>query len=754
MSDQHPFKIIIIDDNPSIHHDFVKILKTKSPNEIDNLSAELFGSQTDTMPFPQFEIDAASQGEEGVQRIKEALNAGKPYALAFVDIRMPPGWDGIETIKHIWEINKDIQIVICTAYSDYSWEETVKHLGKTDNLLILKKPFDNVSVRQLACALTKKWQLAKETKNYTALLQQQVTDRTMSLQKSVSLLKSTFESSSDGIIVFSNEGNIIDYNEKLITMLRVPKSIIESKSERDFLRYLQTHLEDPDRFLQKVNELQKNPANTDISVLNFKDGKIFECYSQPHKLNNEIVGRILDFRDITKRANLEKKLQYQATHDALTGLANRVKLLDEIKETLKTAIKNNELFAVLFIDFDRFKLINDSLSHQTGDTLLKEAAQRLQSSIRKEDVLARLGGDEFVILLKNIHEQNEIEEKANTILTAFRQPFVMADRKITMTVSIGISTYPNDGTTIDLLLRNADTAMYRAKAKKGDGFVFYTANMNSESLAILDQDMELRSALINNEFFLVYQPQLDLETEKLIGVEALIRWQHPQKGVLLPIDFVPVAEETGLIVPIGEWVLRTACAQNKAWQEAGLRPIRVAVNVTTQQFTMNNIVNKVKNILDETQLDPQYLEIELTENVILSNREIILAVSELKKLGVYIAIDDFGTGFSSLSYLHRIPLDRLKIDSSFIQHIQSDHDDEAIVRAIISMAKNLNLEVLAEGVETIDQVNFLKKYDCADVQGFYYSAPLSCDDIKKSLENPGFLENIKDTLKKHYDKET
>lgn len=749
MNDQHPFRIIIIDDNPSIHHDFIKILKTKSSDEIENLSAELFGGEGSSTQFPQFEIDSASQGKEGVERIKEALAKGNPYALAFVDIRMPPGWDGIETIKHIWEINQDIQVVICTAYSDYSWEETVKHLGKTDNLLILKKPFDNVSVRQLACALTKKWQLARETKNYTTQLQQQVSDRTLSLQNSLSLLKSTFESSSDAIIVISNDGTIIDYNIKLIEMLQLPASAFDSKSETNFLDYLQVHLKSPDAFLSRIDELRENKSEVDISVIKFKNGKIFECYSQPHKLNNHIVGRILDFRDITKRATLEKKLHHQATHDPLTGLANRIQLLEEIKDAFKLSEKHNSLFSLLFIDFDRFKLINDSLNHQTGDALLKEAAARLQASIRKDDALARLGGDEFVILLKNIGSEREIEEKAEKILSTFHQPFAIADRQITLTASIGISVYPTDGTSVDLLLRNADTAMYRAKAKKGDTYVFYTPTMNSESLAILDQDMEIRSALANNEFFLVYQPQLDLETEKLVAVEALIRWQHPKRGILLPIDFIPTAEETGLIVPIGEWVMRTACAQNKAWQEAGLPPIRMAVNVTAQQFMVNNLVQKVASILRETRLDPQYLEIELTENVILSNREIILAVTELKKLGVFIAIDDFGTGYSSLSYLHRIPLDRLKIDSSFIQHIQSANDDEVIIRAIISMAKNLNLEVLAEGVENLDQVNFLKKHECSDVQGFYFSKPLTQEEIKHSLEDADFLKDLKNSLKQH-----
>ncbi len=732
------FRIIVIDDNQSIHHDFIKILKTEQKTKFDKVREELFGeAEINNMAgLPFFEIDTASQGQEGVEKIKVAYETGKPYALAFVDIRMPPGWNGIETIQHIWEIDKNIQVVICTAYSDYSWEETVTHLGRTDNLLILKKPFDNVSVRQLAFALTKKWKLAEETRNYTDNLQKQVTDRTVSLQKSLSIVKSTFESSNDGIIVIDNAGTIVDYNNKLMTMLDIPESVFYTKREEDFLLHLQDQLETPSEFVSVIKNLHINPDQISIDVIKFKNGKIFECYTQPHKLDNKIIGRVMDFRDITKRANLETELKFQATHDLLTGLANRVELLDKMKAAIEMAEANNMKFSVLFIDLDRFKLVNDSLSHQVGDELLTLVAERLKNSIRQEDVLARLGGDEFVILLMNIKDENDVKEKVELIFNNFQKPFLIAGRNLIMTSSIGISIYPKDGNLVDLLLRNADAAMYNGKAQKGNTFKFYTDEMNEESLAILDQEVELRRAIANNEFFLVYQPQLDLTAQKIVVVEALLRWNHPTKGILLPIDFIPVAEETGLIIPIGEWVLRKACMQNLEWQKAGLPPIRVAVNVTLQQFKHYDLVNAIDKILKETKLEPKYLEIELTENIILSNTEIIKATTELKKLGVVIAIDDFGTGYSSLSYLHKIPLDRLKIDSSFIKHIHSPDDDEVIIRAIIAMAKNLNLEVLAEGVETRDQLNFLKKYECDDIQGFYFSSPLTSEKLTEYLRHP------------------
>ncbi|OAI48502.1 diguanylate cyclase [Gammaproteobacteria bacterium SCGC AG-212-F23] len=741
------FRILIIDDNPDIHRDFIKILKTDKSSELDKINTALFGKKQEDVTLPAFEIDVASQGQEGLKRIEEAIQQGRPYSLAFVDIRMPPGWDGIETIKHIWAVDKNIQIVICTAYSDYTWEETVAHLGKSDNLLILKKPFDSVSVRQLACALTSKWQLTENSRRYTEMLSQQVLDRTLSLQQSLSLVKSTFESSSDGILVVNTEGNIMDYNQKLSDMLELPPSLMIEKSEKKVFDYLKSQLEKSSDFFEKMQKLHSTPEEISIDVVTLKNGKIFECYSQPHKLNGKTIGRILDFRDITKRAKLEKELEYQAKHDSLTGLANRVMLMDCMRIALKNAKDKRTKFALLFLDLDRFKLINDSLSHNAGDELLKITAIRLQEMLPAGDTLARLGGDEFVVIINSVRNEQDIVSQVNQLLKVFQKPFVISERYLTVTASIGISLYPDNGTTVDTLLQNADAAMYRAKAQKGNNFQFYSQEIGMQSLAELDQEMELRRATARGEFFLCYQPQFDLNGEKLVAVEALIRWQHPEKGVLLPVDFIPFAEETGLIIPISEWVLRTACAQNKAWQDAGFPPIRVAVNVTAQQFKLQNVTQLISDVLKETGLKPQYLELEMTENVILSNRETIRVLGELKELGVTISIDDFGTGYSSLSYLRKIPLDRLKIDSSFVQHIRSATDDEVIIRAIIAMAKNLNLEVLAEGVETEDQANFLKQYQCENVQGYYFSKPLLKEDMDNYFKNPS-----KNKILNHSDK--
>lgn len=736
MNQQDDYRILIIDDNPAIHQDFIKILtrgRSKS-DKLHELDKQLFNEEVESDNLPKFQIDTASQGEEGVQYIKKALEERNAYSLAFVDIRMPPGWDGVETIKHIWKIDPDIQIVICTAYSDYSWDETVAELGMSDNLLILKKPFDNVAVRQLACALTKKWQLLRESKKHTEFLEQRVQERTISLEKSLSMMRATLESSTDGILVVDNKENIVDYNTKFVELWNIPNSIIEAKNNKILTEYLLEHLQKPDEYLFKIKELKKNPDDISINILKTKSGKTFECYSQPHKLKNKNVGRVWSFRDVTKKIHLQEKLSYQATHDPLTDLPNRILLMDRLEQAIAEADRNQSLMALLFFDLDRFKLINDSLSHDIGDKLLKEVSKRLQSLIRSNDTLARLGGDEFIIIVQNIKKESDVFHLANKFLNTFKKTFHIEKNDVNITSSVGISLYPKDARSPTELLRTADIAMYRAKESGFNKMHFYTQELNIDSKKRYEQESELRRAIKNKEFFLVYQPQFDLETKELIGVEALIRWKHPEKGVILPLSFIPMAEESGLILNIGEWVIKKACQENKKWQDQGLPKIHIAVNVTSPQFRQVDFVDRVSHILHETGLSPDYLALELTENVIITHSEVIDVISQLKEMGIKIVLDDFGTGNSSISHLRKIPLDRIKIDKTFVQNIENDRNDEFIIRAIISLADSLNLEVLAEGVENKQQLDFLKKEHCKEFQGFYLSKPLSEKKLKDILK--------------------
>ncbi|MBI2792413.1 MAG: EAL domain-containing protein [Gammaproteobacteria bacterium] len=734
MNATNDLRILIIDDNPTIHQDFIKILTTPQiSNELDKLDLELFDEkEANSIVLPYFKIDTATQGKEGVDRIEQALNEGNPYALAFVDVRMPPGWDGIETIKHIWQIDPNIQIVICTAFSDYSWEETVENLGMTDNLLILKKPFDNVTVRQLACALVKKWQLMQELKHRAEFLEKTVEQRTQSLQESLSLIRSTIESSTDGILIVSNLGKIVDYNASFLSMWNIPESAIQTKEDAILLEYVLDQLQSPEMFMKATNDIYKTDE-VSIDTLNFKDGRVFERYSQPHKLNGVSIGRVWSFRDITKRFYLEKKLEHQASHDALTDLPNRILLYDRIKHEISVSNRNKSKFGVLFLDIDRFKLINDSLGHNAGDQLLIEVANRLTTSLRASDTLARLGGDEFVLVISNINQDDHLFTIANKILELFKIPFMLGDRMLNISSSIGIALYPDDGDNPEVLLQNADLAMYRSKAQGMNQFQFYMKDLNEDSLKLLEIESEMRQALIKNEFFLTYQAQHDSFTGKVVATEALIRWNHPQRGVVLPMDFIPQAEISGLIVAIGEWVLKTACKQCKAWQDQGLGPVRIAINVASQQLKQSAFVETIQDALQESGLKPEYLEIEVTENIMLSSPDIVQIISKIRELGVKIALDDFGTGNSSLGYLRKASIDRLKIDKSFVSNIAANTNDEILIKSIIALAHSLNLDVVAEGVETVKQLNFLQHEECNDIQGYYFSKPLTTHDFEELL---------------------
>jgi diguanylate cyclase (GGDEF)-like protein len=742
MAQVNNFRIILIDDNPNIHSDFIKILSlNKNDKNLDDLESKLFGDGTkpapivqekteDTIDKPIFEIDTASQGQEGVEKIRLALEEGRPFALAFVDIRMPPGWDGVETIKHIWKIDKDIQVVICTAYSDYTWEETVKELGMGDNLLILKKPFDNTAVRQLACALTKKWILLQENRAHTQELEKQVEERTNLLQESVSEIRATLESSADGILVVTNKGNITDYNKKFAKMWDVPFGILETKKFESLLQWMSNRLGETNKLNADVQDLEDKPAQIRCAELNLDDGQIFEYYTQPHELRGKIVGRVWSFRDVTHRVYLEKKLEFQATHDSLTNLPNRLLLIDRLKHAITDCERKQKIFAVLFFDLDRFKVVNDSLSHSAGDELLSKVSKRVEEEIRDSDTLARLGGDEFVLIMPDIRDEALVVEIVTRLLEAIAKPFQIAGRTLHITTSIGISIYPKDGKTADELLRNADLAMYIAKREGLNKFQFYEKRLNEESLIRLEKEIELRRAIDNEEFILHYQPQIDSSTGTLIAVEALVRWDHPTQGLISPIEFVPVAEDTELMIEIGRWIFTTACKQNKAWQDAGLPKIRMALNVSNKQINDKGFIAMLDEVLKTTGLEPQYLEIEITEDIVISNDKVVKVINQISDRGVRVAFDDFGTGNSSLNYLRMVPINQLKIDQSFVKNINKDNkSDEVIIRAIIALASDLKLDVVAEGVETTEQLDFLNKYDCHDIQGYYFSKPLDADGV-------------------------
>ncbi len=451
------------------------------------------------------------------------------------------------------------------------------------------------------------------------------------------------------------------------------------------------------------------------------------------------AGRPIDlvgsWMDITERKQAEEIVRYLAYYDALTGLPNRMLFNDRLTLAIAHARRNKQKLAIMFLDLDRFKTINDTLGYAVGDRLLQGVAERLKNYLRGEDTLARLGSDRFMLLLPGIIQVEDVAKIAQKLLEAFKRPFHFGDHELYVAASIGITLYPNDGEDIQTLMKNADTALYRAKEQGRDTYQFYTPSMNATALERLKLENSLRRALEREEFVIYYQPQVSLSTGEIVGVEALVRWQHPDLGMVPPMQFIPLAEETGLIVPLGLWVLREACAQNKAWQKSGLPALCMAVNISARLFKQPDLVETIARILKETQLDPNYLELELTEGTIMENAEAaIKTLHQLKEMGVHLSIDDFGTGYSSLSYLKRFPIDTLKIDRSFVWDITTDPDDAAITVLIINMAHNLGLKVVAEGVETKEQLEFLRSHHCDLFQGYLFSQPISAEAFIKLLQ--------------------
>jgi diguanylate cyclase (GGDEF)-like protein len=437
-----------------------------------------------------------------------------------------------------------------------------------------------------------------------------------------------------------------------------------------------------------------------------------------------------------KKLNL--KLTYQAYHDALTNLPNRALFIKRVEQAINHADENNELLAVLFIDLDRFKYINDTLGHAAGDRLLQEVAQRLLTCTQQpEDTVARLGGDEFTLLLRNVREPANAGIVAEHIIKALTLPFSFNEQELYVTPSIGISIYPKDGRDVGSLMKNADAGMYMAKNQGRNNYRFYTSSANAASAARLNMEHKLRQALEFEQFEVWYQPRFDIRTGQIVGAEALVRWRSPDFNLVPPAQFIPLAEDTGLIIPIGEWVLRTACRENMKWQLIYPYSLSVSVNLSARQFVQEDLLSSIEKMIADLSMNPTRLELELTESLIMPNAEdTIETLKALKKLGMQISVDDFGTGYSSLSYLKRFPIDTLKIDQSFVRDIPEDEDDCALVTAIIAMAHNLKLTVVAEGVETAEQLHFLRNYDCDYVQGYLFGKPMPAADFQQLLKNP------------------
>ena len=449
-----------------------------------------------------------------------------------------------------------------------------------------------------------------------------------------------------------------------------------------------------------------------------------------------LAGAVFVFRDLSESLAMTERMSYLAHHDFLTDLPNRMLLNDRLSQCLVAAERHNRRLAILFLDLDGFKLINDSLGHSIGDELLKEVAQRLMACVRRSDTVSRQGGDEFVVLLSEVELSEDTAITAKKILQAVALPHSIDQHDLHVTASIGLSVYPDDGLDTDTLIKNADTAMYQAKENGRQGFQFFKPAMNARAVERQFIEEGLRRALERQEFELHYQPKVNLTSGAITGAEALIRWLHPTRGLVSPIDFIPVAEDCGLILPIGAWVLHEACRQAQAWMDRGLPAITMAVNVSAMEFRDKNFLAGLMAILAETGFDPRSLELELTESVLMKHAaSTAIVLQTLRESGIRVAVDDFGTGYSSLSYLQKFPIDAVKIDQSFIRQISTAGDDTTIVKAVIGMARGLKLRVVAEGVETAEEVAFLRAYRCEEAQGYFFGRPVPAQQFVMLLKN-------------------
>jgi diguanylate cyclase (GGDEF)-like protein/PAS domain S-box-containing protein len=481
----------------------------------------------------------------------------------------------------------------------------------------------------------------------------------------------------------------------------------------------------------------KTVALTPNCVLVRRDG--VEAYIEDstapiHDRHGQVTGAVMVFHDVSTTRALSSRMLHLAQHDALTDLPNRTLFSDRLTEAIAAAHRYRRKLAVLFLDLDRFKHINDSLGHVIADRVLQSVASRLQACVRASDTVGRQGGDEFVILLSEVAHAQDAAISAEKILLAVRALHHIDQHDLHLTASIGVATYPDDGTEAEILMKNADFAMYHAKDTGRNNYQFFRPNMNLVAIERQSLEVDLRGALENREFELHYQPKVNLDTGAIMGVEALIRWNHPRRGLVSPAQFIPIAETCGVIVPIGRWVLREACRQTRAWRDAGLPQIRVAINVSARELREKDFVATVRAILTETGVEPGCLELELTETFLMQDATVTGAVlQDLKDLGVMLALDDFGTGYSSLSHLQRFPIDTLKIDQSFVRDLATDADDASIVSAVISMGESLHMRVVAEGVETRDQLVFLQQHRCPEGQGYYFSRPVLAGQLTPLL---------------------
>jgi diguanylate cyclase (GGDEF)-like protein/PAS domain S-box-containing protein len=729
MSASQNLRVLLVDDMQNIHADFRKILAPPVvTTALDADEALLFGKPTDAASVC-FEMDSAYQGVEGLEKVRAAQLAGLPYAMAFIDMRMPPGWDGVETVEHLWLADARLQIVLCTAFSDYSWAQVLTRLDVRDRLLILKKPFDAIEVYQFANALTVKWQMTEQAAFKMSRLEEAVEERTRELSNANIIVQNS------PVILYRLRGEpafpLIYISHNITKLGHDPQALLASPSWAQIL----IHPEDQAKVGEAMARiLEKDAQGASIEFrLCAGDGSLRWVENRYVPVRDK-EGRLVEVEgiiiDITERKAAEEKITLLAHTDSLTGLANRSTFTERLWQAFAAAQRGALGFAILYLDLDKFKPVNDTFGHPVGDLLLQQVAERLKCCTRESDVVARLGGDEFAILQGEMREVANAGVMAAKIQAALALPFSVNGNEINISVSIGISPYIPGNVGADTMLVQADLALYRSKDEGRNQYHFHSDDLDQEVLDRMTLAGEIKRAIDENEFELEYQPQIELSTQSIVGMEALIRWHHPTRGLLAPGLFIPIAEKTGTIIALGHWVLDHACRQMSVWRAEGLTLPLIAVNLSLFQLKSGqDLVRDVTQIIAKWGLAPSDLEFDVTEATLAqlkwTQNEVL---PQLRQLGVKIAIDDFGSEYSSFDYVRAYRVNHLKIAQSFVNRSTDDPECAATIRAIVNFARDIGISVIAQGVETEQQRDLLTSTGTTtQAQGFHFSKAVSAD---------------------------
>ena len=697
-------KILVVDDDPVV----LKSLK-------------------DLLAVRGFNPNIAIGGQEAICQLDQ-----NDYDLVLLDLHMPYV-NGHDVMDHIRKNDINTSVIIVSGETSFEAAKNACSQGAYD---FLRKPY---ATDELIITINNALK-EKRLQRQNGFMQKQ-------LAESERLHRYIVNTSPDIIYILDQDGHFTFINERIESLLGFSKEEIVGK-HYSFL----VHHDDMEQAKYVFNERRigtRAAKNIELRLKCKDDGKSrhFNNRTLPIELSamgmytaesdpkNSYTGTYGVARDVTERKIAEDTINFQAYHDLLTKLPNRALLNDRLNLAINQAKREDEKLAVMFLDLDRFKNINDSLGHMIGDELLQQVSVRLKECIRAADTLARFGGDEFTLMLPKLHNgQEDASKLAEKITKTLKQPFNVDGHELYVSASIGIALYPQDGTNIDSLIKHADVAMYHVKGQGKNGYQFYSNEMNVPYIERLSMDTGIHKALDNDEFKLVYQPQVNLRTGEIVGVEALLRWDHPEHGPISPSEFIPFAEESGLIVDIGNWVLKTACSELSQWRTAGLPEIRMSVNISARQLMEENIVQDIIDIMKDYNVPGHCIELEITEHAIMNDMDsMVRKLKELSAHDITIAIDDFGTGYSSLSYLHKLPIHTLKIDRTFLKESRINKSDNTIINTIVAMAKGLNLNVIAEGVESQAQLEYLREIECCEAQGFLFGKPLPSAVISQLL---------------------